>query len=151
MSYEIKTRVKPDLPKGDYTVVARLMDYAGRPYTEAHASFLTDGLGLVARQAEATEGALYVALSTTNLAEKAVIEQSARPLHQSLARLALDPEILAFVIPSSQLSPERPLAESFPYLTEDVSLELRDELQALSATPLDDANFYFEVEHLADF
>ena len=110
-----------------------------------------DALGLQPLKVEVNEGALFVALHTAGQEEAAVIAQSARPLHRGLARLAIDPEIIAFVIPTSQISPKRPLAESFLYLTEDISLEMRDELDALNLLPSNEPDtFLLEIEHLVN-
>ena len=89
-------------------------------------------------------------METTGLEATAVIEQGARRLYRGLARLALDPEITAFVIPTSQINPERPLAESFPYLTEDVSLELRDAIDALKLEPDAAGTFAFDIADLVN-
>ena len=151
MSYEQKTKLKPDLPRGDYTIVARLTDYAGSPYTAAHADFLSDVLSVSAKSVEVDDGHLFVALAVRDKEGLSVTEQAACPLYLGLARLALDPEILAFAIPSSQLNPERPLAGSFPYLSEDVTLELRHELDELALQPPIDNDLSLEIEHLSDF
>lgn len=152
MSYEIKTRIKPDMPKGDWTIVARLTDFAGLPYTAAHADFLGDVLGLSASAIETDDGSLYVALPTTGSHEKGVISQAARPLHLALARLALEPEIVALSVETSQLTlTEQPLSTSFQYLPVDVSYELRQEMDELALQPLVDDDVFLEIEHLSDF
>ena len=152
MSYEIKTRIKPDMPKGNWTIVARLTDFSGAPYTSVHADFLGDMLGMSASAIESDDGSLYVALPTKGSHEDGVIEQAARPLHLALARLALEPEITALSVETSQLTlVEQSLATSFQYLPEDVSYEFCQELANLALQPPVEDDLFLEIEHLSDY
>ena len=150
MSYEIITGLKSRLPRGDYTVVSRLKDYSCNPYLPAHESFLDDSLRPVPHAVQLHEGLLFVAIHTVNLAEDAVIKAVAHPLYRGIAQLALEAEIEAFVIQTSQLSPTRPLAQSFSYLDEEVSLQLNHQIGDLRLQPEDDYMIYSELQELLD-
>lgn len=148
MSERIITGLKSRLPLGDYTVVSRLKDFAGNPYSSAHEAFLDDSLAPMAHKVELSDGLLFVAIETINLAEDAVISAVAWPLYRGLAQLALEAELEAFAIATTQLSPTRPLAESFSYLDEEVSLELNHQIAGLRLQPEDDTILYQELQQL---
>ena len=149
MSYEKQTRVKPDLPEGDVTVVVRVANLANLPYNNQHASFLQETLLLdkarptnkAAVEAPwiiALEGALYAEIRTHGVDYAEAVTRSAELLYDGLAHVAFDTsEIFAHADATVEVSPNRSLDQTFPYLKADVTLELRHDLEELSYGPPD--------------
>lgn len=154
MSYEQKTRIHYEMPRGDWTVVARLTDFSGLPYNIAHADFMRGIIGLAPNEADVDEdGNLFAALKTFDSAGEAVIQETASKLYKvvaSFVRLELDPEIVALTVPASQLSRELDLSVSFHYLDQDVSYEMRQEMDSMRGQALDRRGVDAEFEHLLD-
>lgn len=150
MSYEQKTRQKPQLPEDDYTVVARLSAFTDNPYNQAHATFLQDSLHLEDHEIELHDETLYVALRVGRQADEAVWQEAAFSLSRGLARLAIDPDIVALADQSKMISRERRLSESFPYLQNDVTVDLCNELAALKMQPAEHFDFDLELQHLQE-
>lgn len=150
MSYEQKTRQKPQLPEDDYTVVARLTAFTDNPYSQAHATFLQDSLHLEDHEIELKDETLYVALRVGRQADEAVWQEAAYSLHRGLARLAIDPDIVALADQTKMIDRERKLSESFPYLLNDVTVDLCNEIADLRNHPVENFDFDLELQHLQE-
>lgn len=156
MSYKKQTRIKPDLPPGDWSIVLRLADFAGVPYGEAHSWFMLDSLrdpelvGSQQPEVSIDDGVLYAKLSTRATDGTEALRRGAALLRRGLVTLALDPIIDARIVPTDQLNPQRPLHESFPYLRDDVTLEVQDYIDDLRLHPALDPALDFELDHLAN-
>jgi hypothetical protein len=150
MPYEQKTRQKPQLPEDDYTVVARLTAFTDIPYNQAHASFLQDSLHLQDHEIELNDDNLYVALRVGRLADEAVWQEAAYSLSRGLARLAIDPDIVALADQTKMIDRGRKLSDSFPYLMSDVTVDLCNELADLRTQQVEIFDFDMELQHLQE-
>jgi|GEM_PF-5341358 len=162
MSYEKQTRIKPDLPEGDVTVVVQVANLANQPYNNQHASFLQETLfsdkaqpankaAVDAPRIIALDGALYAEIRTHGIDYAEAVARSAKLLYGGLAHVAFDTaEIFAHADATVEVSPHRSLDQTFPYLKEDVTLELRHDLEELSYGPPDTSAMDTELYAMLD-
>lgn len=150
MSHEKYTRQKPSLPEADYTVIARLRSFAGPDYTAAQASALQETLYLQPREVQRDDGALFVRLHVGLAKDEQVWRFAADSLHRGLVELGLDPDLSAGADTSASIDPKRALATTFPYLCQDITLDLVKELHDLNDQPVRTFDFDSELRHLAD-
>lgn len=132
---EIRTRVKPDLPRGNWAAVFRLSGIANTPIaSSAYELFqvslpsdspcsVTNQLGI---EHDAVDGAIYARFDTTATEGMVALRESTHRILQGIRLLGLDVEIEAHIDSANQISPTRPLPETYPYMQQDVTYEVRD-------------------------
>ena len=135
MSFPEKfTRIKPDLPKGDWTVILRIAGVGDTPLNPLASDYLEDVVPKQTAAAaiqrhpfhwDASDGAIYTSYTAHNNEGTAALQSSTLSLFMGMQILGLeDAELQAGIAPTPDVSPNRPLPETFPYL-DDVTVEAR--------------------------
>lgn len=133
-----RTRVRPDLPRGKWTVVLRLAGIGDSPLQAAAGELLAS---LVPESQpdspthrrvilwDKIDGAIYARFEAEDSDGTQALIDSTWALMHGARILGLDTELEARIAPTSQVSPDRPLPETFPYM-DDVTPEARDIYEA---------------------
>lgn len=128
MAAEKQTRIKADLPKGELLVAMRVSGLGNITLSGLHGATLHDLMppsygSARFKSMSLDEGSLYVGFAARNLGqegadEETVLRDSSALLWQALAKSAVPGEVnLALCDTADQISPDRPLHESFAYMT----------------------------------
>jgi hypothetical protein len=162
MSYEKHTPIEPTLPEGDVTVLVRVANLANLPYDSQHASYLEENMlldmalvpnntAIDTPQITAIDGELYAKISTHGINCSEAVARSAKFLYKGLAHVAFETaEIFGSADEADKINPNKSLDESFPHLQEDVTIELRHELEELKFRPTDSTDFDAELYAMLD-
>lgn len=136
MSYEIQTRIKPDLPRGDWTVLLRLAGVGDTPISPLASELLKDlvprdvpgalaSRWLITRDED--NGKIYARFDGRKGEEGLpVLAESVALLLGGTSILDLDVEIDARIEATIEINPNRALPVTFGYLRQDVTLEARE-------------------------
>lgn len=140
MSAEKQTRVKSDLPKGDWLIAMRLVGFGDIAFND----FQRDALQLLmpaqfgsstVKHVSEAEGKLYVEFEAKASDGDKALHDSTALIWAGLGRSALPADVEAMCDSSDQVSPERPIHESFGYLKTDATHEVRDTMADFDIEP----------------
>lgn len=140
MSAEKQTRVKSDLPQGDWLIAMRLVGFGDIMFND----FQRDALKvLMPAQFESSsvkkvtdaEGRLYVEFEAKGTDGDKALRDSTALIWAGLGRSALPADVEAMCDSSDQVSPERPIYESFTYMKTDATHEVRDTMAEFDIDP----------------
>lgn len=140
MSAEKQTRVKSDLPQGDWLIAMRLVGYGDIMFGEFQRDALKAlmpsqfGSSSVKRVSDA-EGKLYVEFEAKSIDGDKAVHDSTALIWAGLGRCALPADVEAMCDSSDQMNPDRPIYDSFTYMKTDATHEVRDTMADFDIEP----------------
>jgi hypothetical protein len=156
MSAEKQTRVKSDLPQGDWLVAMRLVGFGDITFNDfegdALKALMPEKFGSSAvRKVTQAEGRLYVEFEAKGIDGDKAVHDSTALIWAGLGRTALPADVEAMCDSSDQINPERPIQDSFTYMKTDATHEVRDTMADFDIEPPEvgesSMDFVADLEH----
>lgn len=141
MANERLTAIQTDLPPGDWLVVMRLVGYGDLSLSEAEADRLHQetpqrlGFTVLNGRPAIAEGSLYLQFLTRGLKGQHAVHYSSALLWRGMKDLNLPVDVEAMSDYANLVNPQRPIHESFPYMLEDVTSNVRIKLASFDLEP----------------
>lgn len=141
MANEKRTRIQTDLPPGNWLVVMRLVGYGNLSLSEAEADRLHQetpkrlGFTVLNGKPGIAEGNLYLTFLTRGLKGQDAVHNSSALLWRGMRDSNLPVDVEAMSDYANLVNPQRPIYESFPYMLEDVTGDVRTKLADFDIEP----------------
>lgn len=151
MSAEKETRVRNDLPKGDWRVVMRLIGLGDIKFDAFHETALQEltpkHLGSTSLRAVSQfEGLLFAEFTATEIDGTTATREATGLLWHGLLQTGLPAEADARIDSDTLVSPDRPIVNSYRYMTHDATRDVRDALHDFDIEP----PVLSDTDHAAD-